>query len=195
MKKAILAIVAIFVSISAFPQVSSGTWNSKTATYTNTTHKITWQLFKDWTWVGRPILTDDTLLKVRNDDTHILVSLSASNDKIAETDPWDYISMFESPEYTQPKKLLAKQNGMTYTGTKAFKSQICGIHAVKTRSDMKRYYPEHQATVHSIEILYMFYLHDKVYTVTVTALSVLEDEIGEFDRIATELFNGFSITQ
>ena len=193
MKRTLLSIIALFIALAAYSQTSSGTWNSKTATYTNSTHKITWQLIEDLTWVGRPILTDETLLKVRNDDTHILVSLSASNDRIAETDPWDYVSSFESPEYTQPKKLLAKQNGMIYIGTKAVKSQLCGIHAVKTRSDMKRYYPEHQATVHGIEILYIFYLRGKVYTVTVTALSVLEEEIEVFDKIATELFNGFSI--
>jgi len=69
-------LVALLMTVGAFSQTSSGSWNSRTATYTNTTHGITWQLIDDWTWSGRPILADGTLLKVRNDDTHILVSLS-----------------------------------------------------------------------------------------------------------------------
>ena len=75
----------------------------------------------------------------------------------------------------------------------ATKSQICGIHAVKTRTDMKKYYPEYNQTVHSIEITYTLYRNGYIYTVSVTALSVLEEEISEFERFATMLFNGFHI--
>ena len=82
---------------------------------------------------------------------------------------------------------------MEYIGTKAVKSQICGIHAVKTSTDMKKYYPEYNQTVHSIEITYTLYHNGYIYTVSVTALSVLEEEITEFDRFATMLFNGFHI--
>lgn len=181
------------MTVGAFSQTSSGSWNSRTATYTNTTHGITWKLIDDWSWTGRPILAEGTLLKVRNDDTHILVSLSVYKEDGVVDDIWNHVSDYESPQIVNLKKMTAKQNGMTFLGTKASKSQLCGIHAVKTRTDMKKYYPEHKATVHGIEILYNLYKGRNLYTVTVTALSVLEEDISEFDRIATELFNGFSI--
>lgn len=193
MKKVIISALLAFLSLSTFSQTSSGTWNSRTATYTNTVHGITWNLIEDWTWIGRPILTNGTLLKVRNDDTHILVSLAVHKEDKVISDVWDYVSEFESPAVIQLKKMTAKQNDMTFIGTKATKSQLCGFHAVKTRTDMKKYYPEHNATVHGIEIMYNLYNQGYTYTATVTALSVLEEEIDVFDRIAIELFNGFSI--
>lgn len=193
MKRFLLTIMALLVALSAFSQTSSGTWNSRTATYTNTTHNLTWKLIDDWTWNGRPILAEGTLFKVRNDDTHILCSLSVNKEDAVVDDIWNHVSDFESPAIVNLKKMTAKQNGMTFNGTKASKSQLCGIHAVKTRTDMKKYYPEHKATVHGVEIMYNLYKRGNLYTVTVTALSVLEEEIPDFDRIATELFNGFSI--
>ena len=130
---------------------------------------------------------------MRNDNNKILVKLGATKTKPSDEDVWDYIQMFESPEYVKQQKLLAAHNGMEYLGTKAVKSQLCGIHAVKTRTDMKKYYPEYDQTVHGIEITYSFYRSNYIYTVSVTALSVLEEEISEFDKIATMLFKGFEI--
>lgn len=194
MKKILVSIVFATISLITFAQTSSGVWNGKTATYTNTTHKITWQLIEDAEWVGRPILDDEsTLLKVRNDDTQILVSLGATKTNPSDEDFWDYVSMFESAEIIKSKKQLAIYNGMEFIGTKAIKSQLCGIHAVKTRTDMKKHYTEYKQTVHSIEIAYSFYRKGYIYRVTVTALSVLEEEISDFDRIATMIFNGFKI--
>jgi len=188
-----LSIVFVAISIVGLSQTSSGIWNSKTATYTNTVHKITWQLIEDLEWVRRPILEGSTLLKVRNDDTKILIKLGATKTESSDEDVWDYIQMFESPEFVKPQKQLAAHNGMEYIGTKAVKSQLCGIHAVKTRADMKKHFPEYEQTVHSIEITYSLYRNSYIYTVTVTALSVLEEEIPDFDKIATMIFNGFKI--
>lgn len=194
MKKTLLSIVFVAISLAAFSQTSSGVWNSKTSTYTNVTHKITWQLIEDAEWVSRPILGEGTLLKVRNDETQILVKLGATKTEPSDKDTWDYIQMYESPEFQELPKQQAAYFGMEYLRTKAVKSQLCGIHAVKTRTDMKKYYPEYEQTVHSIEISYSLYRNGYIYTVTVTALSVLEEEIDLFDRIATELFNGFNIS-
>lgn len=133
------------------------------------------------------------MFKVRNDDTQLLVQLGAVKTKYSNEDIWDYVSMFESREFVNHKKQLAAYNEMEYIGTNVAKSQLCGIHAVKTRSDMKKYYPEYKQTVHSIEIKYSLYRNGYIYTVTVTALSVLEEEISDFDKIASMIFNGFSI--
>lgn len=193
MKRVFLATLLATVSLFAFSQTNSGLWNSSKATYTNSAHKITWQLIEELDWVGRPILGEDTFFKVRNDDTQILVTLSAVKTEPGDVDAWDYISIFESEEFEEMPKQQAAYFGMEYLGTKVIKSQLCGIHAIKTRTDMKKYYPEHKQTVHSVGISYRLYKNGYVYTVNVTAISVLEEEIGEFDRIATMIFNGFKI--
>ena len=192
MKKTVFTVLMALLSLSAFSQSSSGTWDVFTSTYTNNAHNITWKLLDNLTWVRRPILTEGTLLKVRNDDLHILVSL-AVQDNVEQGDIWDSVSDFESPQMVEIKRLTAIQNGMTFIGTKAIKSSVCGIHAVNTRTEMKKYYPEHQATVYGIEVMYIFYKRGNLYSLTVTGLSVPEDVIEDFDRIAIDIYNGFSI--
>lgn len=193
MKKIVFCFVTLFFSALLLAQTSSGTWNSATATYTNSKHNLSWKLLDELTWVGRPILTESTLLKVRNDDTHILIKLGATYYDGPEGDAWNNMSIFNSKEYQDMVKAEAKRNGMTFKGITATKSQLCGIHAGKVKSDMTKYYPEQNATVHTVEYTYTLCKHNYVYTVTVTALSVLEEELSDFDRIATILFNGFNI--
>ena len=193
MKRVILVFILTFILGEAFSQTSSGVWNSKTATYSNSVHKITWQLIEEAEWIGRPILGESTLFKVRNDETQILVKLGATKTDPDDDDAWDNVSLYESEDIVKYQKQLAARNGMEYIGTKAIRSQLCGIHAVKVRTDMKKYYPEYNQTVHSIEITYSLNRSGFIYTISVTALSVLEEEIEFFDRIATEIFNGFKI--
>lgn len=193
MKKVITSTLLAMVSLFAFSQTSSGLWNNSTAKYTNSAHKITWQLIEDFDWIGRPILSESTLLKVRNDDTHILVKLGANKEVGLKGDVWDLVSEQEHPQLEKLHKQQAQQNGMTYLGAKSVRSQLCGNHAIKKRIDMKKDYPEHGQTVHCIEIEYLFYKGDYIYTVSVMALSVLEEEVDLFERVATQLFNGFSI--
>ena len=133
MKKVFLATLLAMVSLFAFSQTSSGLWNSSTATYTNSAHKITWQLIEDLEWIGRPMLSGSTLLKVRNDDTHILVKLGANKEVGLKGDVWDYVSEKEPPQLEKMHKQQAQQNGMTYLGAKSARSQLCGNHAIKKR--------------------------------------------------------------
>lgn len=193
MKRTILVFILTFIICEAFSQTSSGVWNSRTATYSNAEHKITWQLMDNTEWIGRPILEESTLFKVRNDELQVLVQLGATKSAPPDDDIWNYVSMFESEDITNPKKQLAAYYGMEYIGTKAIKSQLCGIHAVKVRTDMKKDYPEYNGTIHSIETTFSLYHNGYIYTITVTALSVLEEGIATFDRITTMIFNGFKI--
>lgn len=196
MKNSLLIFFNLILIFQVSAQTADGGWNHKTAVYNNSKHKITWQLYEDWEWVTRPVLTGSTLLKVRNDETGIVVSLGATKDngiKETSSDAWDFIYLFDSPSFIVNKKELAKRNGMTYLGTKNLKSQICGIHAIKSRTDMKKDYLEYNRTVHSIQIEYYFHKRGYVYTLSITVLSILEDEIEIFDKIAAELFKGFSI--
>lgn len=193
MRKIVLVFILTFVIGEAFSQTSSGVWNSRTATYSNAEHKITWQLMDNTEWTERPILEESTLFKVRSDEIQVLVTLGATKTVPPDDDIWNYVLMFESEDITKPKKQLAAYNGMEFVDTKAIKSQLCGIHAVKVRTDMKKYYPEYNETIHSIETTYSLYHNGYIYTITVTALSVLEEGITTFDRITTMIFNGFKI--
>ena len=193
MKKYFLATLFIISSLSALSQTSSGVWNSKTATYTNSEHHISWKLIEEADWVGRPILVESTLFKVRNDDSHILITLSADKIPGLEGDIWDHISAFNSPEIEDNYKNLAKQNGMNYMGLKAEKSELSGFHAIRTIMFMEKYHPENQQTVNSIEVKYTFYKGDYMYNVTVSALSLLEEDIDLYDTIFSVLFDGFKI--
>ena len=193
MKNFLLTFLLIAISLSAYSQTSSGVWNNSTATYTNKAHNITWKLIEELDWIGRPLLSGSTLLKLRNDDTHILIKLSANKKVGLKGDVWDLVSDKENPQLEKMHKQQAQQNGMTYLGTKSSKSQLCGNHAIKKRIDMKRDYPKQGQTVHIIEIEYLFYKNNYIYIVSVMALSVLEEEIELFDKVAIQLFNGFRI--
>jgi len=193
MKKTLLSIVFVAISFAAVSQTSLGVWNNKTATYSNAEHKITWQLVDNLEWVERPILTKSTLLKVRNYDTELLVSLGANEYNSSDfVDSWDYLSEIEIQQ-KELFKQLSEQAGMEYVKTEATKSQLCGIHAIKIRSDSRAYNPESGQTIHYIEITYGLFRRGYIYTVSV-AVFVLEEDIADFDRIATMIFNGFKIS-
>lgn len=191
MKKTFLAVLLSFIPVLIYSQTLSGVWDKKTARYINTAHNITWQLIEELDWVERPIVDESTLLKVRNYDTQILVSLGADRYEGDYGDSWDYISEIESQQKALFKQ-LSDLSGMENLETKAVKSQLCGIHAIKTRSDSKIYHPEYKQNVHYIEITYGLYHRGYIYTISIAAF-VLEDEIVEFNRVATAIFNGFKI--
>ena len=194
MKKLLTIISAVLVTTISFAQTSSGTWNNATATYTNTNHGITWKLIDELNWVGRPILTGSTLFKVRNDDTHILIKLAASKYNGSNGDDiWNFISSYDTKEYHDMVEAVAKKDGMTLKSVTAIKSQLCGIHANKVKTDMTKYHSDHNVTVHCVEYTYQLCKNGYIYTIAVTGLSVLEEELPPFERIANRLINGFSI--
>ena len=176
----------------AYTQTSSGTWNSKTATYTNATHKITWHLIEDWDWDGRPIKGDNELLKVRNDETQTMVSLIANKVGGGNVDIWEHVEDLVSDDIKISLQQAAENMGMEYLGTTAVKSQLCGIHAVKTCTKMKAYIPEYMQSVYSLEGSYTIFRNGYMYIAFLNAM-LLEEEINDFDRFATRIFNGFKI--
>ena len=193
MKKIIISILILCWGVAAFSQVKSGTWNNATATYSNAKYGVTWTLIDGLEWVGRPILSDDTLLKVRNDDSHILVTLGAVLVDAKGVDIWDFVSQYNTEEFIAAARELAKHNGMTLQYVKPIRSQLCGKHAVKIKTDMTKYHPEYDVTVHSVEYKYQVVSGNAFLTLTVTGLSVLESELEDFDLIVKILFDGVSI--
>ena len=156
MKRLSVIFSILFASIVGFAQTTSGVWNEKIATYTNTKHKITWKLIEELEWKARPILSNSTLLKVRNDDTQILVSIDVQDDDKSAKDIWELLSIYNSKEYLAFPKAEAARNGMELQYVKPMKSQLCGLHANKVKTDMTKHYPEYKLTMHSVKYMYQF---------------------------------------
>lgn len=195
MRNLFLVILFILYSIPSFCQTSSGTWDDKTATYTNRAHKLSWKLIEDLKWDGRPILANSTLLKVRNEDTYILVKLGATYNDGPEQDAWEAMSFYESSEYKKIIDATAKSEGMKVVESKAIKSQLCGIHANKLTTHYSKYLSEYQQTIHRVDYTYQVAVNNYMYTLSVTALVLTGDELKDFERVATRIFNGFQISR
>ena len=195
MRNLFLVILFILYSIPSFCQTSSGTWDDKTATYTNRAHKLSWKLIEDLKWDGRPILANSTLLKVRNEDAYILVKLGATYNDGPEQDAWEAMSFYESSEYKKIIDATAKSEGMKVVESKAIKSQLCGIHANKLTTHYSKYLSEYQQTIHRVDYTYKVAVNNYMYTLSVTALVLTGDELKDFERVATRIFNGFHISR
>ena len=188
MRHIYLIILLTFWAIPSLGQTSSGTWDDKTATYTNKAHKLSWKLIDELKWDGRPILTSTTLLKVRNDDTYILVRLGATHYDGPEQDAWEVMSFYESPDYKKMIDATARSEGMKVVDSKAIKSQLCGIHANKLIT-------HYQETIHRVDYTYQVAVNNYTYTLSVTALMLTIDELKDFEKVATKIFNGFQINR
>ena len=192
MKRLSYIVVLILFSSSLLAQSSQGKWDYGTATFTNKEYNVTWKLIPELSWIDRPKLSKDTILKKRSDDVQILVSLSANSEDGTMYDIWDLINyLSENSLYYKNVANEAKRNHMNINDYTADKIIFHGMHAIKTTTDMAKYYPEHKTTVHSIHYSY-FFKRDKVsYTLSIISLSVVEDEIELFNSIAKRLLDGF----
>jgi hypothetical protein len=186
--KRLFSLSLIFILASYLYAQSNGVWNSRTCTYTNAKHQTTWKLFDDFSWVERPILANSTLLKVRCDDLNVLVTIQANKGVVS--DQWEWVS-FVGEEYKKVQKSEANRTGMILQNAKTERCYFCDMHALKSRSEMKKNYPNQ--VVYSIHESYQIVKRGYLYTLNVTILSILEEEKELFDEISSELFKGFSI--
>ena len=79
--------------------------------------------------------------------------------------------------------------------SKAVKSQLCGIHANKLTTHYSKYLSEYQQTIHRVDYTYQVAVNNYMYTLSVTALLLTGDELEDFERVATKIFNGFQISR
>lgn len=194
MKRLSITLFAILIAFVSFAQTTSGVWNSATATYTNSQHGIKWKLIEDWDWEERPILSKSTILKIRSNGAHILVSIDVQNiKKEDDQDVWNYLYMYDSKEYYNIQKAEAQRNGMVFQYSKSIKSQLCGKHANKIKTDMTKYYPEYDITMHAMKYMYQMISNNMLYTLTVHGLSVREDELDIFENLVPKIVGGFKI--
>lgn len=183
------------VITSGLAQSYANGWNSVTATYENPHFGISWQLINELKWVERPAKADDVLLKVLNEDTHIMVSLKVSEINDSTVDAWDLLPLYTADEYQSKMHNMARILGMSLQYSQPIRSQLCGRRAVKVTTNMTKYHKEQDMTVHSVTYMYQVVDVNNIYTLSIVALSLLEEELKDFERISTMLINGFNINQ
>lgn len=195
MKRVILSLLLILSSISLTAQTSSGTWNTRTATYSNDRYGVKWTLIENISWVGRPILTESTLFKVRNDDTQIMVSLSVRKAESTNYEIWDDLPVYTSDEIMSILQAGAKKDNMVLKSVQPVRSQVRGYHANKVRVEKTKYYREYDTTVYAISYTYDVAKDGYIYAIAINGLSMLKEDIPDFDRIVATLLDGFNFTK
>ena len=195
MKKAIIIFLFMMFGLPGYTQVTAGVWDAKTATYTNKQHKISWTLMEGLNWIGRPITSKGTLLKVKSEELNTLITLNAepiqqtSNDSF---DVWNEIGMYESEDYVKLSRAEAKRLGLELKSHKAIRSQLCGRHANKVTIDMSKYFPEYKKNGHSITYIYQVASDKYIYSLQVWGILVSEDQLADYEKFANLIMNGFS---
>lgn len=195
MKRILLSILMLLSVISLAAQTSSGYWDSKTATYTNDQYGVRWSIIKELSWVGRPILTGTTLFKVRNDDAQLMISLGVRQMENLNDDVWDYLDVYTSDEMMDLLRATAQKDNMVLRSVKPSRSQIHGYHAAKVRVEKTKYYAEYDTTVYAISYTYDVAKDGYIYAIAINGLSMLKEDIPDFDRIVSMLLDGFSFTK
>ena len=193
MRKFVLLFVLVCFSALSFGQPASGKWNSATATYINAKYGVRWQLYEDGDWVERPILTNDAIFKMRDDNYHILVKLIVETFEGPAEDVWAAVPMFQAKEYQKKERANAKAQGMELKSFTAAKTVVSGLHATRTKSHMTKYYRQYKETIHAIDYTYYLSSGRTIYTVSITALSLRDDELTVFDKLRDTLINGFTL--
>ncbi len=195
MKKIFLSLLFVLSVFSLAAQTSSGIWNSRTATYSNDRYGVKWTLLEDVSWIGRPILTESTLFKVRNDDTQIMVSLGVRKADRPNYEIWDDLSVYTSDEMMAILQAGAKKDNMVLKSVQPVRSQIRGYHANKVRVEKTKYYREYDTIVYAISYTYDVAKDGYIYAIAINGLAMLKEEIPDFDRIVAVLLDGFNFTK
>lgn len=192
MKRSILSLLATIISIIANGQAVSGTWDAKTATYINKSHHIVWHIMEDIDWVARPVLSNTTLFKAKDEESGIMVTLGCHRNNTPGSDVWDMLPEYDKKEFVDMLKAQAKEMGLTYKSKKTSRSQICGKHATKITTDMTQYHPQYNVTTHAMNTIYQVANGEYIYTLNILATTLREEDVPLFDKIVASLIKGFS---
>lgn len=195
MKKYIALALAIFASTSVFAQGAKGTWNQKTCTYTNTTHGITWTLPTEIGWKKVDATGPNICFKALDPETGLMLILNVKTDQAYGTDIWPSYPDMSSKEYKDYVIKGARSAGVTIKSMDVVKSQLDGVHALKTTTLMKKNDPAFGGVVDIYDITYTFILNNKLYSADMQALKELKDEVEGFDQAINMIFKGIKITR
>lgn len=194
MKKFFSFALAILVSFNLFAQNTSGTWDAKTYTYSNAAYKITWTLPSEISWVRASASIPNIIFKAVDPETQTTLILNVKNFNSA-TDIWALYPSLSTKEYKDYMINNSRAAGITINSYDVVKSQLDGIHAIKTTTSMRKYDQSVGGDIDLISVSYSFILDDKLYNADFQALKILKDETENFDQVVNYIFKGIKITK
>ena len=194
MKKVIISILLAILSLSAFSQTSLGTWDANTATYTNNIHKISWTLPKDYNWVNDKATNASISFKAVSEDIGCMLTINIHTDRKYGDDIWPNYAYYNSKEYFDGANKAMSAVGVELKSVEWVKSQICGIHALKSTSIIER----EERPLGKIDILgivYEFYFEGKSYSISLQVPKLIYDANDDYGFVINQLIKGIKINR
>jgi hypothetical protein len=195
MKRLICIYTLLSLSIISFAQNYSGYWNASTNTYSNDDFNVKWTLPSELTWQRFEAKGKNIKFKAIETETAITVMMNLRNDQNYGGDIWDSYSYLSSKEYKDMIIQNSRKAGVIVNAMDAVKSQIDGIHAIKTASFIKRNEPELGGYTEFYQLTYMFAYDGNLYNVTVEVMEEIRKEIEDYDFIVNLIMKGIKVTR
>lgn len=195
MKKFLSLTLAILVCFNLFAQKSVGMWDAETCTYTNTVYKISWILPTEINWKKIDATKPNICFKAIDPETGLMLMLNVKSDQSYGNDIWPLYSYMSSQEHKDYVIRGSHSAGVTIKTMDVVKSQVDGIHAIKTTSSLRKNDPAFGGVVDIIDINYAFILNNKYYSLDLQALKELKEEVDGFDQAINMIFKGVKITK
>lgn len=170
-------------------------WDENKSIYINEIHGIKWSLPRRLNWTGRPIVTESTIFKIRDDDNYILLSINVNNAGKENLDAWDVTGHYKSPEYIRTMRKIALQSETIYIDSEVTREIISGIHANKIITEYQIVQTDFPVGYYRLQYQYQLGNGENVYTFNITGLYLQKTEYKKFDKIANDIINGLVINK
>lgn len=157
-------------------------FDTSTSIYYNSEYGILWDLKEEGLeWHVRPINAKSTIMKVRDYNLNILISMNVNPNDTGSNDAWDGFSYFDGKEMTDMRKALADMMGERVVNDKVEKKTVASFHAIRTRTDQVK------NNLHSIVYGYYFVYNGNLYTISITSMDTASKDIPAIDKAAEKL--------
>ena len=164
-------------------------FDNATSTYYNSEYGILWDLKEEGLeWHARPINAKSTIMKVRDYNLNILISMNVNPNDTGSDDAWEGYSYFNGKEMTDMRKALADMMGERVVNDKVEKKTVSSLHAIRTRTDQVK------NNMHSIVYGYYFVHNGYLYNVSISSLETASKDIPEIDKAAEKLIAKLKIS-
>ena len=193
MKKFCSISLAILACLNLFAQKTGGTWNAKNCTYINTVYEVSWGLPTEIDWKKMDATGPNICFKAIDPETGLMLILNVKNDQNYGSDIWPSYKELSSQVYKDSVIRKSRAAGVTIKSMDVVKSQIDGVHAIKTTTAMKKNDPSLGGIVDIIDISCAFVYNNRLYTADLQALKELKDGIEGFDQVVSLLFSGIKL--
>jgi hypothetical protein len=181
--------------ICSFAQNYSGYWNASTSTYSNDAFNIKWVLPSELTWQRFEAKGKHVRFKAIELESAITVMMNLSDDRNYGNDIWESYSYINSVEYKDMIIQQSRKAGVVINNMDSVKSQLDGIHAIKTVSSSMRNEPELGGYTEFYQISYMFAQNNKLYNITVEVMEDIRKEIDDYDLVVNLIMKGITVAR